>query len=92
MKLSDFYGDLAHLLPGCPYYVLDNALKNTARRVCIIEGEGVDDESFERYKDEIIHGTLARLLLSPRKPYTDVQLGKYHSDIFLSKTGGTVNE
>ncbi|SEK64357.1 hypothetical protein [Nitrosovibrio tenuis] len=47
---------------------------------------GIDDFIFNEYREAIVHGALARLMLSPRKPYTNAQLAQYHSQQFLVKT------
>jgi hypothetical protein len=43
---------------------------------------GIDDGIFDEYREAITHGALARLMLSPRKPYTNVQLAQYHAQQF----------
>lgn len=43
---------------------------------------GIDDTQFNEYRDTIIHGALARLMLSPKKPYTHAQLAAYHQQQF----------
>jgi hypothetical protein len=43
---------------------------------------GIDDSIFDEYRDAIIHGALARLMLSPKKPYTNMQLAQYHDQQF----------
>lgn len=48
---------------------------------------GVDDAMFNEYREAIIHGAKARLMLSPKKPYTDAQLAQYHQQQFTIKTG-----
>lgn len=47
---------------------------------------GIDDSQFNEYREAIIHGGLARLMLSPKKPYTDAQLAAYHQQQFSIKT------
>ena len=47
---------------------------------------GIDERLFNEYRDAIIHGALARLMLSPRKPYTNTQLAQYHQQQFLIGT------
>ncbi|HEY6044772.1 MAG TPA: hypothetical protein VIU43_07720, partial [Nitrosospira sp.] len=36
----------------------------------------------DEYRETIIHGALARLMLSPKKPYMNVQLAQYHDQQF----------
>lgn len=50
-------------------------------------GTGIDDNIFSEYRQAIIHGALARLMLSPKKPYTSPSLAQYHDQQFQIKTG-----
>jgi hypothetical protein len=50
-------------------------------------GAGVDDRQFDEYREAIVHGTLSRLMSSPKKPYTQLQLASYHQEQFSIKTG-----
>ncbi|HEY6043424.1 MAG TPA: hypothetical protein VIU43_00870 [Nitrosospira sp.] len=43
---------------------------------------GIEDFLFDEYRETIIHGALARLMLSPKKPYMNVQLAQYHDQQF----------
>jgi hypothetical protein len=47
---------------------------------------GIDGALFQEYREAIIHGSMARLMLSPKKPYTDIQLAAYHQQQFIIKT------
>ena len=47
---------------------------------------GIDDALFHEYREAIIHGSMARLMLSPKKPYTNIQLAAYHQQQFIIKT------
>ncbi|SEM74843.1 hypothetical protein SAMN05216404_10146 [Nitrosospira multiformis] len=47
---------------------------------------GIDDGLFHEYREAIIHGSMARLMLSPKKPYTNIQLAAYHQQQFIIKT------
>lgn len=47
---------------------------------------GIEDTLFNEYREAIIHGAMARLMLSPKKPYTDIQLAAYHRQQFIIKT------
>jgi hypothetical protein len=47
---------------------------------------GIDDTLFHEYREAIIHGSMARLMLSPKKPYTNIQLAAYHQQQFIIKT------
>lgn len=51
------------------------------------DGPGVDDEIFDECREAIIHGALYRLMSSPKKPYTDLQMATYHQQQFAIKTG-----
>ncbi|MEO9075277.1 MAG: hypothetical protein ABI257_07045 [Nitrosospira sp.] len=46
---------------------------------------GIDGSQFNEYREAIIHGGLARLMLSPKKPYTNTQLAAYHQQQFNIK-------
>ncbi|HEY6044927.1 MAG TPA: hypothetical protein VIU43_08495 [Nitrosospira sp.] len=50
-------------------------------------GTGIDDSTFNEYREAIIHGALARLMLSQKKPYTNAALAQYHGQQFEIKTG-----
>jgi hypothetical protein len=43
---------------------------------------GIDERLFDEYREAIVHGTLARLMLSPKKPYTNTQLAQYYHQLF----------
>ncbi|PTR16254.1 MULTISPECIES: hypothetical protein [unclassified Nitrosospira] len=47
---------------------------------------GIDEHLFNEYREAIVHGALARLMLSPKKPYTNTQLAQYHQQQFLIQT------
>jgi hypothetical protein len=47
---------------------------------------GIDEGLFNEYREAIVHGALARLMLSPRKPYTNTQLAQYHQQQFAIGT------
>jgi hypothetical protein len=47
---------------------------------------GIDDVQFNEYREAIVHGALLRLMLSPKKPYTNAQLAAYHQQQFAIKT------
>ncbi len=47
---------------------------------------GIDDAQFNEYREAIVHGALLRLMLSPKKPYTNAQLAAYHQQQFAIKT------
>lgn len=46
---------------------------------------GVEDFIHEQYAEVIASGAKARLMLSPKKPYTDGTLAAYHRGVFDSK-------
>lgn len=37
---------------------------------------------YERHLDTIVHGAKARLMMIPKKPFTDLELGRYHYNKF----------
>ena|SRR5687768_3135908 len=51
-----------------------------------ISASGIEDWIFREYQEAIVHGALARLMLSPKKPYSDPALAGYHEQMFLIKT------
>lgn len=51
-----------------------------------VDATGVDDAIFDEFREAIVHGALARLMLSPKKPYTDTALAAYHQQQFTIKT------
>lgn len=86
---------------GTPEYVLGGATSLTLVSTPDIDGTltltvalkpsptatGVDDSIFNEYREAIIHGALWRLMLSPKKPYTNAQLATYHQQQFTILTG-----
>lgn len=48
--------------------------------------DGIDDDLFNEWREAIVHGALARLLMSPKKPYTDMQLAMLHKNQFIIDT------
>jgi hypothetical protein len=48
---------------------------------------GIDDSIFNEYREAIIHGALARMMLSPKKPYSSPPLATYHQQQFTVLTG-----
>ena len=51
------------------------------------DATGIDDSIFNEFRDVIVHGALSKLMLSPKKPYSDPQLATYHAQQFTIKTG-----
>lgn len=51
------------------------------------DSQGIEDWLFDEYREPIVHGTLARLMLSPKKPYSNIELAAYHRQQFTVKTG-----
>jgi hypothetical protein len=47
---------------------------------------GVDDTQYNEHREAIVHGAMARLMSSPKKPYTDPQLAQHHAQQFTIKT------
>lgn len=52
-----------------------------------IASTGIEDLLFVEYREPIVHGALARLMLSPKKPYSNIQLAAYHQQRFIVRTG-----
>jgi|ThiBiocorrection_1091964.scaffolds.fasta_scaffold74009_2 hypothetical protein len=48
---------------------------------------GLGDREFDEYREAIAHGALFRLMSSPKKPYTQLQLASTHQEQFGIKTG-----
>lgn len=42
---------------------------------------------YERYIETIAHGAKAKIMATPKKPYSDVKLALYHSEMFNSAIG-----
>lgn len=87
---------------GTPEYVLGGATSLTLVPMPDVTGSltmtvilkpsptaiGVDDSMFNEFRTAIIHGALATLMLSPKKPYTNPQLGLIHQQQFTALTAG----
>jgi hypothetical protein len=85
---------------GTPEYVFGGAISLTlvptpdADGVLTLEvilkpsadATGIDDSIFDEFREAIAHGALSRLMLSPKKPYTDPALAAYHQQQFTIKT------
>lgn len=86
---------------GTPEYVLGGATSLTLVPTPDVSGTlklevalkppptatGIDDAMFNEFREAIVHGALSRLMLSPKKPYSDGSLGAYHAQQFTIKTG-----
>lgn len=85
---------------GTPEYVLGGATSlrlvpepDTAGTLAMVvalkpsaSAAGIHEVLFNEYREAIVHGALARLMLSPRKPYTNTQLAQYHQQQFAVET------
>jgi hypothetical protein len=85
---------------GTPQYVLGGATSlrlvpepDTAGTLTMVvalkpsaSAAGIHEVLFNEYREAIVHGALARLMLSPRKPYTNTQLAQYHQQQFAIET------
>lgn len=85
---------------GTPEYILGGPLSLTLVPTPDVSGtltlevilkptpvsDGVDDLIYEEYREAVVHGALARLMLSPKKPYTDPVLANYHMQLFQIQT------
>src|SRR4029079_18057530 len=85
---------------GFPKYVLGGPsfltlvpkpnLAGTLKLIVVLKPDyaatGIDDEIFREYREPIVHGALSRLMSSPRKPYTNLQLSTYHMQQCAIKT------
>jgi len=90
---------------GIPEYVLGGPtavtlvptpnLNGTLKLIAVLKptpvAEGIDDDIFNEYREAIVHGAKSRLMLSPKKPYTDASLGTYHNQQFAIKTASAGN-
>ena len=86
---------------GTPHYVLGGAtaltfvptpdVAGTLTLTVILKpsptATSIDDDIFNEYRQAIVHGALARLMYSPKKPYTDLSLAVYHQQQFTIKAG-----
>ena len=52
------------------------------------DATGIDDAIYRDYRQTIVHGALSRLMISPKKPYTDTNLATYHHQLFIIEMGG----
>jgi len=43
----------------------------------------IDDILINKYDETLIHGALGKLYMIPRKPWTDLNLGQYHTTMFI---------
>lgn len=91
--------------PGTPEYALGGPLMVTLVPMPNVAGtlklevslkpspiaEGIDDNIFNEYREAIIHGALAQLMMSQKKPYSNPQLSAYHMQQFFIKTGAAGN-
>jgi hypothetical protein len=50
------------------------------------DATGVDDSIFNEFREAIVRGALSRLMLSPKKPYSNPTLAAYHQQQFTVKT------
>ena len=85
---------------GMPQYVLggptsltlvpEPAAAGTLTMIVVLKpsgaSTGIEDALFNEYREVIVHGAFARLMLSPRKPYTNAQFAAYHQQQFAIKT------
>lgn len=68
--------------PGAPgILVMTVTLKPSAA------SQGIEDWLFDEYREPITHGALARLMRSPKKPYSNMDLAAYHQQQFVIMTG-----
>lgn len=88
------------LTTGVPEYVLGGPVSLTLVPMPDVAGplklkvvlkptptaDGIDDDIFNEYHEAIVHGALSKLMLSPKKPYTDVVMANYHAQMFLINT------
>lgn len=85
---------------GVPQYVLNmpNSLKlvptpdleGTLHLIVALKPDssaiGIDDVIFQEHREAIAHGAKARLMFSPRKPYTNSELAVLNMQMFNAKT------
>lgn len=86
---------------GSPEYVFGGAtsltlvptpdLEGTLKLTVVLKPSptaiGMDDDIFNEYREGIMHGALARLMLSPKKPYTDPNMATFHQQMFAVAAG-----
>lgn len=57
-------------------------------RVCLkpkFDAADIESRMYEEYRDAIASGALYRLMLSPKKPYSDAAMAAVHKDMFDDK-------
>lgn len=86
---------------GTPQYVLGGSEGVTLVPIPDIDGTlslivalrpsstaiGIDDDIFSEYREAIIAGAKAQLMISPKKPYSNAALAAYYQQLFIIKTG-----
>jgi hypothetical protein len=51
------------------------------------DATGIDGNIFNEYREAIVHGALSRLMMSPKKPYSNQTLAQWHGQQFTIMTG-----
>lgn len=73
------------LLAGVP--AMDGTLTILASLVPLMTSTGIDSWVAEQHYEAIVHGTKARLMAIPQKPWTDFNLAAWHSGEFDKAIG-----
>ncbi|MFN5350883.1 MAG: hypothetical protein ACK5A0_15350 [Polaromonas sp.] len=68
-----------------------NIKTRIALKPCLV-ATGIPDEFFNQFVEEICMGAKARLMLSPKKPYTDLSLGAANRQMFEDKIAETARK
>lgn len=66
---------------------VDGTLTMTVALKPAYDATGIDGSIFNEYREAIVHGALSRLMLSPKKPYSNPSLATYHNQQFTVLTG-----
>lgn len=61
-------------------YSLDITVSTCPRTSAV----GVDSRVFFDYREPVASGALSKLMVLPKKPWTELALAKYHRDIFMA--------
>ena len=75
-----------------PLHRLTNALTMRVSLAPRINAEKVPDLLVEKYRDEIIHGSLGRLMAMAGKPWTNGEMSSYHTAMFNAAVVQTKND
>lgn len=85
-------GTPTYVLGGSSLQIVPNPDSSGTLRIKVtlkpsVTATTIDSNVFNEFREAIAHGALARLMYSPKKPYTNPALAQYHAQQFDIKTG-----